>query len=228
MQTAALRYELGKSYTYDFIEGTVPQSIAPGIILSAILRRFRSRIPIDFPKGVVGLVADTTKTFTYIDKESPENALEVLADLRTQIASEGPYDGVLAFSEGAALAAMALIQGTTHSPNEVPHFRVAIFFSGGIPACPAALECGEARLLDPAVDGIKISIPTAHIWGKNDMEYPNFGPVLRELCDQKEQSVFVHDGGHEIPSGANSPGLIGAVKCIKRVLTKAEEKRQTS
>lgn len=172
---------------------------------------------------MAAFVPETTETFTYVDKTSPKQVLDVLSDLRKHLSTEGPYDGVLAFSEGAALAAMFLIQVTTQCPNQAPPFRVAVFFSGGVPVCPAALARDEIELLSFETHGIQIRIPTVHVWGKNDTEYPHFGPVLRELCEPKERSVFVHEGGHQIPRVTDKQGLAGTVKAIKRGLARADE-----
>lgn len=175
--------------------------------------------------GIESLIPKTTETFTYIDKESPAHALNTLSDLREHISTDGPYDGVLTFSEGAALAAMLLIQSATQNPHEAPPFRVAVFLSGGVPASPAALACNKRQLLNHAANGVQIRIPTAHIWGRNDKEYPDFGPVLRELCDPEEQSVFVHEGGHEVPGVGDKIGLAGAVRCAKRAIARSQERQ---
>jgi len=36
MEVAALRYNLGDNHTYEFIEGNIPCSIAPGMITSIL------------------------------------------------------------------------------------------------------------------------------------------------------------------------------------------------
>lgn len=49
-------------------------------------------------------------------------------DLEEYVKSEGPFDGVLAFSQGAALAAMLIARDTFPAP-----FAFAVFICGGPP-----------------------------------------------------------------------------------------------
>lgn len=86
---------------------------------------------------MAALVPKSTETFSYLDKTTTSQALSTLSDLRTLLSTDGPYDGVLAFSEGAALAATLVIQCAMDLPNETPPFRVAIFLSGACPPHPA-------------------------------------------------------------------------------------------
>ena len=159
-----------------------------------------------------------------MDKISPQNTIDVLDDLEAYIAEEGPFDGVMGFSEGAALAAMLMIRKSRqdHVAQHVkPLFKCAVFFGGGVPADPTALEHGEFRLLDSESIGEPISVPTAHIWGKNDREYPTFGPVLSQLCKADSRSVFIHEGGHEVPGSRDRASVISAAQIIRRVIAEA-------
>lgn len=50
---------------------------------------------------------------------------------------DGPYDGILGYSQGATLAAQALIQHAMENPGALAHerpFRFAIFFNGATPS----------------------------------------------------------------------------------------------
>lgn len=131
----------------------------------------------------------------------------------------------MAFSEGAALAAMLMIrkaqQQDSVSQHLRPLFRCAVFFSGGVPADPATLQRGEIRLLDHDIDGELVELPTANIWGQNDMEYPTFGPVLSRLCQAKFRSVSIFDGGHEVPGSRNQAAVMSAVHVIRRTVATA-------
>lgn len=71
---------------------------------------------------------------------------------------------------------MLMIRHQQQHPNAPPVFKCAIFFSGGVLADPVALvEKGEIRWLSGERDGVKIEVPTAHVWGANDVLYPDFG-----------------------------------------------------
>lgn len=131
----------------------------------------------------------------------------------------------MAFSEGAGLAAMLMIHKVQCSPMEQhlhPVFKCAIFFSGGVPADPGTLEQREeVRFLDYERDGELIGVPTAHIWGKNDMEYPAFGPVLSRLCKADLRKVFIHEGGHEVPGRKDPPAMGTVVQIIRHTIAVA-------
>jgi hypothetical protein len=77
------------------------------------------------------------------------------------------------------------------------------------------------RLLNFESDGELIEIPTAHIWGASDTLYPTFGPVLSKLCRQELRSVFVHNGGHEIPGARDPEAVLKAAQVIKAAIERA-------
>ncbi|KAA8564178.1 hypothetical protein EYC84_011125 [Monilinia fructicola] len=203
MQTVAIRYELEDYHTYDFIEGAVPWPMAPGLEV---------------------LVPTDMQTFDWADKESAESCARALKDLDAYVSENGPFDGVLAFSSGAALAATLIIHKQQQNPKQErlsPTFKFAVFFSGGTPGDPAALlQRGEIRYLQ-SNSRHTIHIPTAHIWGANDNLYPSFGPILRDLCDSELREEFVHEGAHEIPGSADKKGVASATRIIKRTIERA-------
>lgn len=127
----------------------------------------------------------------------------------------------MAFSSGAALAATLLIRKMQQNPIDQhlkPIFKCAIFFCGGI---PAVFQKDEYRLVDPNEDGILLRIPTAHIWGSQDKEYPDYGPVLYNSCQEDLRERFIHHGGHVIPGSKDRIGVQNAVRLIKNVMQKA-------
>ena len=138
---------------------------------------------------------------------------------------EGPFDGVLAFSTGAALAATLIIRESEsgRGPNQhsfPPSFKCAIFLSGGIPFNTAALLRDEVRTLT-AADGELIQIPTAHIWGSNDTLCPGTSITLSRVCNARLRESFIHDGGHEVPTSRSKDKLARTVHTIRRTIDKA-------
>ncbi|KAL8638785.1 MAG: hypothetical protein Q9228_004094 [Teloschistes exilis] len=148
-QTAALRYELGGQHLYEFVQGIKSVPVAPE--LASISKM------------------DNATYYAYYVPEIRVTVREALDDLDAYIAEEGPFDGLLAFSQGACLAAMHLVRQSVEHPSATPSFRCAIFI-----ACPnvydlsAFVERGEFRCLNPKTDGHPIQIPTVHIWGEKD------------------------------------------------------------
>lgn len=159
--------------------------------------------------------------FNYFDHTSTSSMKTALAQLATYLELEGPYDGVLAYSHGAAFAATYMIQQAQLYPTLPPPFKCAIFFSGGIPLDPFALERDEIRRLDPRKDGKPLKLPTAHIWGTNDKLYPDTSSVLSQLCEDGLKFEFVHEEGHDIPNARAEGALLGAAKVIRRTVDRA-------
>ena len=156
--------------------------------------------------------------FTYYDETSVASCLEALDDLEAYIFSAGPFDGVMAFSAGGILASTLIVRNAQQ--HTLPKFGCAIFFCGGGPCDPSALARGEVIPLSYALNGEVISIPTAHIWGANDPRNHTYGPTLSELCRTQLKSVFVHEGGHEVPGARDRVALSKAVACVRNTVDK--------
>ncbi|KAF5526102.1 Hydrolase FUB4 [Colletotrichum aenigma] len=109
VQTAAIRSALSKSFsaTFDFVEGALEWPAAPGINL---------------------LAGPNAEYFAYYDTDKYDTIIQAVDDLEEYVKSEGPFDGVLAFSQGAALAAMLIARDTFPAP-----FAFAVFICGGPP-----------------------------------------------------------------------------------------------
>lgn len=164
----------------------------------------------------------TDAYFDYFDHHSTESIRTALTQLGTFVASEGPYDAVLAYSHGAALAATFLIEHFKLQPTVAPPFRCAIFLSGGIPLILGGEEGNNSvRFANRETDGVLLALPVANIWGQKDQLYPGMSEALNSLCNEKLGEVFVHDGGHEVPGVRAKDDVLGAVKAIRRTVDRA-------
>jgi pimeloyl-ACP methyl ester carboxylesterase len=111
--------------------------------------------------------------------------------LRALCASDGPFDGVLGFSQGAALAAL-VVGRCTHdpvdgAPRPSPGFAVLI---GGFPS----RDPRHAQLYQPPGG---IDAPSLHIIGRADAVVPS--RVSHDLAGRFRAPVVVeHDGGHVV------------------------------
>jgi predicted esterase len=141
--------------------------------------------------------------------------------LNAYVDTEGPFDGVIGYSQGASLAAMYLIQHSKKNPTAPLPFKCAIFFSGGIPLDPMALAQQKLVLLDEKTVGPLLLLPTANIWGRNDFVWPGSSEHLFKLCDPSQRDVFLHDEGHDIPGGRAKDAVLGSVRIIRRTIDKA-------
>lgn len=144
------------------------------------------------------------------------------------IEDEGPFDGLLGFSQGAALAASVIIQQSTVGKQLV---ECAVFICACFPwliqsSCFVAsdetarnrqrsletldLEGFMPAELSPNIhhpqhlldSPIRISIPTAHILEGQTDEYIAQSRGLIVLCEKNsEVKVIDYEGGHIVPRG---------------------------
>ncbi|CAF3913298.1 unnamed protein product [Adineta steineri] len=123
--------------------------------------------------------------------------------------SEGPFDGIIGFSQGAALT--GILCGLQPFGNIT--FNFAILISG----FPSRAECHE-QLMQP--NSIK-NIPSLHIYGTNDVLVTNDRTL--QLADVFENSlVLSHLGGHFTPNTWPSTDIIQFLfeqqKCLSNKL----------
>ncbi|MCJ1396734.1 hypothetical protein MMC18_009626 [Xylographa bjoerkii] len=200
MQTAAIRYELGDHHTYEFVEGTVPCPLFPA---------FRA------------FLTPGEQYFTYFSIDSVASFQKAINDLDAYAAAEGPFDGIMGFSQGALLAASFIagkVQRTGQGRAGVP-FKCAVFFSGTGPVQYEALGRGDDSGIE-YVEGEVIPIPTAHVWGAGDEIWPGRGRELSLSCKADARTVFVHDGGHDIPGARAKREVTGIVHALRRTVYK--------
>jgi pimeloyl-ACP methyl ester carboxylesterase len=197
---------LGDHHTYEFVEGTISTGVAPEL---------------------QGSVSSTDEFFAYADFTDQSSCLDALNHFDRYIAAEGPFDGVLAFSQGAALALAYLAQRWTQDPvgeRLTPVIKCAVFFSPRN-AYDAALQrvadITAATRLSPAdITGV-ICIPTAHIWGRNDSDTDASSVI--GLCSSAGRETYIHHGAHEIPGARTNAAVKACVQAIRRVISTAQE-----
>ncbi|XP_029544943.1 esterase OVCA2 isoform X2 [Oncorhynchus nerka] len=117
---------------------------------------------------------------------------ESVEAVRTAVKDLGPFDGVLGFSQGAALVAMLCsIQEQNLEPQF--QFRFAILVAGFRSAC---LE-HQGFYGSPA----PLAIPSLHVFGQEDQVISD--RMSRELLPLfQEPQVLTHSGGHFVPAAS--------------------------
>ncbi|KAJ3168581.1 Ovarian cancer-associated protein 2 [Geranomyces variabilis] len=96
-----------------------------------------------------------------------------------------PYDGILGFSQGATMAALAL-------PTLDPPARFTLHFAGFYPIDPAQMALLSA---------IPTTLPSLHVMGRADAWVtPARSEALRARFTHPQ--TLVHDGGHFVPTNA--------------------------
>ncbi|PYI32693.1 hypothetical protein BP00DRAFT_435104 [Aspergillus indologenus CBS 114.80] len=195
-RVTALRYELGDDHSYDFVNGAVPW-----------------KTDRDLDQFAMG----EEQTFAHCDPEEPESCLQALENLEQYIAAEGPYDGIMGFSQGTNVALSWLLK-LQQEARPLP-FKFGVFFSN-----PWAVYDYQELLgghivpwQHDAYVGL-LDLPTTHIWGSADKD-AKASEAITAACVEAKRSVWIHDKGHEIP--VNTDTVIAMAKMINRALVRA-------
>ncbi|KAI0547974.1 serine hydrolase-domain-containing protein [Xylaria curta] len=157
--------------------------------------------------------------FEYADFKDLDSCAKALDDLESYMRAEGPFDAVMAFSQGASLAVSYIAQrmGQDLSLLNAPMFKSAVLFSPIAALHPSLVRRHQAQTLDAAVDGEVIDIPTALIWGRNDSVADTAS--ISGLITPRLRETYVHNGGHEIPGPRMKDDVRNVVQLIRRVIS---------
>ena len=216
---AAIRYELGDSHSYDFVDGTLPWEMDKGLSFKIESIHIEANTTIEMKQFML----PEEPTFAYCTPTVPETCMKAIKDLDKYLETEEPYDGVIGFSLGATFILSWMVKKVQEKKKgqsaELP-FKVGIFFSnaGRLLEYNDTIEESVTPLDLAEIDGI-IDIPTAHIWGSRDPDRLN-AQLASQACDEDTRSVFVHERGHEVPMSPEN--VISAAKVINRAITRAQ------
>lgn len=136
------------------------------------------------------------------------------------IKAQGPFDGLMGFSEGGGVAATLLVED---SRRPFAGFKCAIFFCASPALDPDQIRTGVQRNISHEIDGVVVNIPTAHIWSKGGNIWPDMGQSVVPLCQEKLREEFIHRLGHTIPGAHSAEGLKDTVRIIERTIEKSKE-----
>ncbi|KAI3851156.1 hypothetical protein MKX03_021514 [Papaver bracteatum] len=133
-----------------------------------------------------------------------EECLEFIQDITLK---QGPFDGLLGFSQGAILSAtLPGLRSKGLALSKVPEIKFLIIIGGAISRSPAIVA--KAYSLSSPVQ-----CPTLHFLGKRDYLRP-YGEKLLELC--VDPVVIHHPSGHTIPR-FNEKGLETMFQFLEKV-----------
>lgn len=174
---------------YDFVEGACPWPAAPGID-----ETFGSR----------------QLCYSYFDG-SGESALKAVQALGDYVEEYGPFDCVLGFSLGAAIAATLLLR----PDGDVARSRIrsVVFICATLPCDWDDLTRHHLRLIQAGEARESIRVPSVHSWSSEDPEYPGQSEQLFQMCKEDGRVKVLHSAGHSIPSrGSEAKAIAEAVK----------------
>ncbi|KAJ5287310.1 Serine hydrolase FSH [Penicillium angulare] len=205
---AAIREEF-TDHEFIFIDGTFPTEQNNGVTI----------------------VTGSSYGFLPATVNNSREVRDAVAALADYVDHEGPFDGMMGFSEGAIMAATLLVED---AKNSAMGLKCGIFFSGGLPLDPELLRGECVRCVDPLTDGVAIRVPTAIIveedlgrlscrsplsglWGQGDISRG-----LVDICEPSLREVVLHSIGHQIPS-FKSPELNAILRAMERTIDRATE-----
>ncbi|CAM1501899.1 Fc.00g038830.m01.CDS01 [Cosmosporella sp. VM-42] len=180
-QTGPLRQALGGFHNFEFYEGECEVPPAEGI------------------KAIFD--CETYKAWydPSLGASTHRKALELVREI---IEEEGPFDGCMGFSQGAALLSSLMLSHQTANPFSPPLFHLAIFICGSSALSVSEADGTWSRLSPEDLErqNKRIKIPTVHIYGYKDPAYQE-SLNLRDMCDPRSRLEYSHTSGHEIPRG---------------------------
>ncbi|KAJ1875093.1 Ovarian cancer-associated protein 2 [Coemansia sp. RSA 486] len=128
------------------------------------------------------------------DAEKVEKEImQSVQEIENTLVREGPFHGIMGFSQGAGMAAIMAALAERNKVN-VGSFGFALFFAGFYP--------GQLRMFDEMVREAKVKVPSLHVVGDNDLVVSSERGV--ELATRAFDGAQVkrHPGGHFVPCNA--------------------------
>ena len=143
-------------------------------------------------------------------------------DLREFIQTQGPFDGLMGFSEGASVAATLMVE---NSIRPFADLKCAVLFCALDTVDPTRLlsETSAIRPLNPAEDGILVSVPTAHIWSVCDEVASGSSQKVSGIFEESAKEVLIHSLGHDIPGSRSDEYLHEAIRVIERTIERGKD-----
>lgn len=126
-----------------------------------------------------------------IDYESGIEALEFVQEI---ISEDGPFDGILAFSQGAALALALLLRHAASHPLD-PAYAICKYM--------VLFSCVESDLRQW---NSTIGVPLIHIFDTSDSMLGV--DQVESITEPGSMKALCHDRGHSIPRDQKSVNLI--------------------
>ncbi|XP_062519324.1 esterase OVCA2-like [Corticium candelabrum] len=130
-------------------------------------------------------------SFDASETSDVDNGLDKsLTLIRDTLRAEGPFDGLLGFSQGGACA--SIISALRENEPSEFDFKFVILVSAFVSRCTKHLKYYKSR----------IQCPSLHVFGSSDRVIPR--EWSESLVSQYEQSVVLcHAGGHYVPATAS-------------------------
>ena len=160
---------MNRHHIFDFAEAPITCPMASGEKLIRSLASIRriTTAP-GLPIETKGLYPSTNICYQHHDMQSAPGMSLALSQLDAYIETKDPFDAVLAFSQGTALATIYLVQHSQQHPSESSPLKCICFFSIGRPLDHRVLAQGELEQSDPRGTGWSITAADSESLRKSD------------------------------------------------------------
>ena len=211
LQTARLRRAMGASNVQlEFLEGTreQPRERVEKALLSLTGpdARFFSWYGVendsmaaaaDDPVAYVAALSDASVSFRYVEAEAALDRLE------GHIARNGPYDGLVGFSQGGVMVTMLtarLLERARRGEGSPPAWRCNILIS----SLPPRIWMSAASCTPPCA-----GFPAVSTIGRNDPFYA-YAKAHLPPCYDDDLIWLEHDGTHAAPAAGGATEMLAA------------------
>ena len=174
--------------------------------------------------GIEKIALKDEPVYAFFDPETPDTGRLASTHLQSYLKDEGPYDGVIAFSQAATMVLTYLVHIAEQRKSGISidtPFKFAVLMSIVQPPISyRALEKGKVE--DACLESLReiVDIPTAHIWGALDVA-PKGAAKATEFCKEDMRWTYVHERGHEVPGYGSRVDVTRAVNVIRRAIESA-------
>lgn len=162
--TESIRHFLPEHYEYTFFDGADECEPAPGIG-----EIFPGPYFCHYMKFYTSYVAQSHK---------------YIADF---IAEEGPFDGVISFSQGAACLSSMLLHHENQYPHLAPLFRFAVFMNGSAPICASTTSGYDVT---PGYRNVSLT----HFLGASALTRPRSDMENTKLSHTDDTGIYDENG----------------------------------
>ncbi|KAF2129620.1 hypothetical protein P153DRAFT_431540 [Dothidotthia symphoricarpi CBS 119687] len=129
---------------------------------------------------------------TWYNTPTVDKVKDSHSQIQQIVEKQGPFDAVMGFGQGAAVAASLLLHQKLES--KPPSFKAAVFISSPIPFARNT----QYHMFHPTVDKVHIRVPTGHVMGTQDKWFCHSKDLVG-LCQEEWRVVLQYHGGHEVP-----------------------------
>ncbi|KAH9864533.1 hypothetical protein J1614_010468 [Plenodomus biglobosus] len=218
-------FESDKTVTFHFIQGPYEVTPPPGyeeffggapyyrfIVPSEsdvdaidVIERIRDFPQLETPEMTM------RELMTYGVAKTEDSAKRTLDYLYEILEQEGPFEGIVGYSEGATIAGTLLLHEEMRRVKEgrPRMLKCALFFGGWPPMTPTL----DGLVLADQSE-LMIDVFTCHIIGSLD-PYLHGNIALYNVCNPDMASIFDHGKGHTLPRHKDMVKELGdAVRCM--------------